>query len=222
MNANFNAADFGFQEAQAVDTLWVRAKFDIAQRLNPDRPSWYFLQGEGENRSPVALPQRLTGKLVGLLRKEVTRGGQTTDKLYAFLEISPERRVAIEVGFKTFIARSLIRTAAASHELFAEPVTLTCYTVETQIPTMGVSIRDAQGNKITQRWKSSDDWDGFYEIANANIRLANGMDTAPDVEPDLDAGAFAAGAAGAGAIAPAPVAAPVAAGDGGSLDDIPF
>ena len=47
MNANFNAADFGFQETQSVDTLWVRAKYDVAQRAtgNPNFPSWYVLQG---------------------------------------------------------------------------------------------------------------------------------------------------------------------------------
>lgn len=214
MNADFNAADFGFQEAQSVDTLWVRAKYDIAQRLNPDRPSWYVLQGEGENRTPVALPQRLTGKLIGLLRKAVHRGGQDTDKLYAFLEISPTKRVAIEVGFNTFIARSLIKTAAASYEFFTEPVTLTCYTVETKIPTMGVSIRDAQGNKITQRWKSQDDWESFYQLANANIRLINGMNTSPDIEADSgeDAEAIAS-------VAPVPVAASKAERN---LDDIPF
>lgn len=141
-----------------------RPTWIYANRTHGDR--WYWRTPNGEYElCPTAA---LSGRLIQLEYKEVTRRNQPVWKLWATLEA--DRTYIIEAGKDSVFAKSLLVAIATLQPADLEKiVTIEVYPSEQNQESLFCSLY-VEGNRIFSTWGDNSNWN---DIAHNAMRLVN-------------------------------------------------
>lgn len=144
-----------------------KATWIYANRTQGDR--WYWRNNSGEYE--LCPTSALSGRLVQLEFKQVTRRQQPVWKLWAILEA--DRTYIIESGRDSVFAKSLL-VAIASLEpgKLEQPITLEVYPADQNEESLFCNVY-VEGERIYKKWGDSPDWDAIAQTAMMVVTEAN-------------------------------------------------
>ena len=126
---------------------------------------WYTLK-EG---TATTLPPIAQGKVLNISFPMVERNGKGVCKFHLLMSIDGDI-FKFESGFDCYFSKTILAAFAA-----VSPVKLLTYskTLRTGDKTLAVSIRGADGVKLSSEWSNDDDWKAISALAIENVKAAN-------------------------------------------------
>lgn len=132
---------------------------------------WYTLK----DGVATTLPPIAQGKVLNISFPTVERNGKGVCKFHLLMSIDGDL-FKFESGFDCYFSKTILATfAAASPEVLTQPVKLSTYSkvLRTGDKTLAVSIRSADGVKLSSEWSNDDDWKMIATLAIENVKAAN-------------------------------------------------